>query len=258
MKREILYIGYGDLGKRLSNISSDQLNITGISRNRESLCLADIQIQFDIHSNASLEKKLLNNYHAVIITLVPQGFDKKGYEKGYVEGMKKINKLLKSVTFNKALLISSTRVYGSKNNFIKETSVAVPDDFRGECLLQSEELFMKNIFSTQKLVARTSGLYNKGSTSNIANWVNHFDGQKITLPNKTMNRICRDTVSKFMLNFCIFGSKLSIINLSEPSVSYEDAFSTLFPKKIFNEYFEVQDIEKIFDLTTLNNSNLLE
>ena len=86
------------------------------------------------------------------------------------------------------------------DNFIKETSVAVPDDFRGECLLQSEELFMKNIFSTQKLVARTSGLYNKGSTSNIANWGNHFDGQKITLPNKTMNRICRDTVSKFMLN----------------------------------------------------------
>ena len=117
---------------------------------------------------------------------------------------------------------------------------------------------MKNIFSTQKLVARASGLYNKGSTSNIANWVNHFDGQKITLPNKTMNRICRDTVSKFMLNFCIFGSKLSIINLSEPSVSYEDTFSKLFPKKIFNEYFEVQDIEKIFDLTTLNNSNLLE
>ena len=56
MKREILYIGYGDLGKRLSNISSDQLNITGISRNRESLYQADIQIQFDIHSNASLEK----------------------------------------------------------------------------------------------------------------------------------------------------------------------------------------------------------
>ena len=50
MKREILYIGYGDLGKRLSNISSDQLNITGISRNRESF-QADIQIQFDIHSN---------------------------------------------------------------------------------------------------------------------------------------------------------------------------------------------------------------
>ena len=90
MKREILYIGYGDLGKRLSNISSDQLNITGISRNRESLYLADIQIQFDIHSNASLEKELLNNYHALIITLVPQGFDKKGYEKGYVEGMKKL------------------------------------------------------------------------------------------------------------------------------------------------------------------------
>ena len=70
------------MGKRLSNISSDQLNITGISRNRESLYLADIQIQFDIHSNASL-KELLNNYHALIITLVPQGFDKKGYEKGY-------------------------------------------------------------------------------------------------------------------------------------------------------------------------------
>ena len=74
MKREILYIGYGDLGKRLSNISSDQLNITGISRNKESINHADIQIQFDMNSNLSLKKELLNNYHALIITLVPQGF----------------------------------------------------------------------------------------------------------------------------------------------------------------------------------------
>ena len=73
-----------------------------------------------------------------------------------------------------------------------------------------------------------------------------------------MNRICRDTVAKFMFNFCMLGSELKILNLSEPSISYQDAFSKMFPKKIFNEYFEVQDIEKIFDLTTLNDSNLLE
>ena len=69
MKREILYIGYGDLGKRLSNISSDQLNITGISRNRESLYQADIQIQFDIHSNTSLEKELFLQQKLKLISL---------------------------------------------------------------------------------------------------------------------------------------------------------------------------------------------
>ena len=258
MKREILYIGYGDLGKRLSNISSDKLNITAIGRNKELINHADIQIQFDLHSNSSLKKELLSHYHAVIITLVPQSFDLKGYEKGYIEGMKRINQLLKSVSFNTALLISSTRVYGSRNNFINETTVALPDDFRGACLLKSEKLFTKSILSKQKLIARTSGLYNKSPTSNIAKWVNHFDGQKIILPNKTMNRICRDRVAKFMFNFCMLGSELKILNLTEPSISYQDAFSKIFPKKGFNEYFEVNDIEKIFDLTTLDHSNLLE
>ena len=95
MKREILYIGYGDLGKRLSNISSDKLNITAIGRNKELINHADIQIQFDLHSNSSLKKELLSHYHAVIITLVPQSFDLKGYEKGYIEGMKRINQLLR-------------------------------------------------------------------------------------------------------------------------------------------------------------------
>ena len=37
----------------------------------------------------------------MIITLVPQGFDKKGYEKGYVEGMKKINQLLNLLPLTK-------------------------------------------------------------------------------------------------------------------------------------------------------------
>ena len=159
MKREILYIGYGDLGKRLSNISSDKLNITAIGRNKELINHANIQIQFDLNSNLSLKKELLSHYHALIITLVPQSFGLKGYEKGYIEGMKKINKLLESVSFNTALLISSTRVYGSRNNFINETTVALPDDFRGACLLKSEKLFTKNILSKQKLIARTSGLY---------------------------------------------------------------------------------------------------
>ena len=73
-----------------------------------------------------------------------------------------------------------------------------------------------------------------------------------------MNRICRDRVAKFMLNFCMSGSELKILNLSEPSISYKDAFSKMFPNKSFSKYFEVNDIEKIFDLTTLNDSNLLE
>ena len=38
-----------------------------------------------------------------------------------------------------------------RNNFINETTVALPDDFRGECLLKSERLFTKNIRLLQKI-----------------------------------------------------------------------------------------------------------
>ena len=111
MKKNILFIGYGDLGSRLASIGQDDLVITGISRSLKPTIVPDQYHSIDWFNNPTQKVDLLKNYDCLVITLTPTSFDEAGYEKGYEEGMKIISKLVKNISFKKSLLISSTRVY---------------------------------------------------------------------------------------------------------------------------------------------------
>ena len=99
MKKNILFIGYGDLGSRLASISKDDLVITGISRSLKPRIVPDQYHSLDWFKNSSQKIDLLKNYDCLIITLTPTSFDEAGYEKGYEEGMKLISKLVKNISF---------------------------------------------------------------------------------------------------------------------------------------------------------------
>ena len=101
MKKNILFIGYGDLGSRLASISKDDLVITGISRSLKPRIVPDQYHPLDWFNNSAQKVDLLENYDCLVITLTPTSFDEAGYEKGYEEGMKLISKLVKNISFKK-------------------------------------------------------------------------------------------------------------------------------------------------------------
>ena len=97
MKKNILFIGYGDLGSRLASIDQDDLVITGISRSLKPTIFPDQYLSLDWFNNPAQKVDLLENYDCLVITLTPTSFDEAGYEKGYEEGMKLISKLVKKI-----------------------------------------------------------------------------------------------------------------------------------------------------------------
>ena len=101
MKKNILFIGYGDLGSRLASISKDDLVITGISRSLKPAIAPDQYHSLDWFKNSAQKVNLLKNYDCLVITLTPTSFDEAGYKKGYEEGMKLISKLVKNISFKK-------------------------------------------------------------------------------------------------------------------------------------------------------------
>ena len=102
MKKNILFIGYGDLGSRLASIGQDDLVITGISRSLKPTIAPDQYHSLDWFSNPAQKVDLLKNYDCLVITLTPTSFDEAGYEKGYEEGMETISKLVKNISFSKS------------------------------------------------------------------------------------------------------------------------------------------------------------
>ena len=159
MKKNILFIGYGDLGSRLASIGQDDLVITGISRSLKPTSVPEQYHSIDWFNNPTQKVDLLKNYDCLFITLTPTSFDEAGYEKGYEEGMKIISKLVKNISFKKSLLISSTRVYRESEEPINELSNVNSEDFRAKSLLESEAIYLKGINSSQKTIFRFSGLY---------------------------------------------------------------------------------------------------
>ena len=59
MKKNILFIGYGDLGSRLASIGRDDLLITGISRSPKPIIVPDQYYSLDWSNNPSQKIDLL-------------------------------------------------------------------------------------------------------------------------------------------------------------------------------------------------------
>ena len=69
MKKNILFIGYGDLGSRLASISKDDLVITGISRSDKPRIIPDQYHSLDWFKNSAQKIDLLENYDCLVCLL---------------------------------------------------------------------------------------------------------------------------------------------------------------------------------------------
>ncbi len=158
MKKNILIIGFGDIAYRLSKlVNKKKYRIYGISRSNKFLDNKDY-IYWDWFSQDLPE---LNNleFDTIIFFPKPVSLDKEGYLKGFVASAENICKLVNAISYKRFISISSTRIYGKKENkLFTESDEVKPNEYRGKTIKKYEDLQIEN-FNEKLIILRFSGLY---------------------------------------------------------------------------------------------------
>ena len=178
--KKILIIGYGDIANRLSSkLNNNDYKVYGISRNNHN----NIEnfISWDWLSE-DLPKLEATDYECIVFIPKPSSFDKDGYIDGFISSSKNIYNLCKEVSFKKFITISSTRVYGDKENKYLSEHETNPNDFRGNIILRYENS-QKERYLQKLIILRLSGLYDSLTKE------------------KPLNHIHRDSVAKIIKFF---------------------------------------------------------
>lgn len=174
--KKILIIGYGDIANRLCNkLNHAVYKVYGVSRN--NTYKIENFISWDWLSN-DLPKLESKNYECIIFIPKPNSYDKDGYINGFIKSSNNIFSLCKKISFNKFISISSTRVYGKKENKYFTESETSPNEFRGDLIFQYEnnqkERYIQNL-----IVLRLSGLYDSLTQEKPLNHLHRDNAAKI-------------------------------------------------------------------------------
>tara|TARA_B100000965_G_scaffold285860_1_gene243756 strand:+ start:166 stop:822 length:657 start_codon:yes stop_codon:yes gene_type:complete len=176
MKKNILIIGFGDIAKRLTNnLNKDIYNIYGISRQ-------DNENQNFIKWDW-LSKELPNldniNFEFIVFFPKPSSSSERGYKDGFINSINNIQKLLSTISFNKFISISSTRIYGKdKDRVFSELDDPKPNDYRGRIISMYEANQIQN-YGDKLLILRFSGLYDLNSINIPKNHLHRDNAAKI-------------------------------------------------------------------------------
>ncbi|MDI1299309.1 NAD-dependent epimerase/dehydratase family protein [Methylotenera sp.] len=221
---KVLIVGCGDLGGTVAKqLSAMDIQVTGVRRSDAAMNGVKI-IQADITDSASLEVLKSIQPDILIYCVAANGQTDEQYKANYVDGLCNVlatqseNKNLKHVFF-----VSSTRVYGQKNDALLDESIpAIASDFGGDRLLEAEALLNK--LSCNTTVLRLSGIYGAGRLRmiNLAKSPQNWPAQ-----NSWSNRIHKDDAAAFMV-FLVQQALASkpiatcyIVTDSKPSSQYE-------------------------------------
>ena len=198
MKKNILIIGYGDIGHRLSARINKQFNLYALSRSpvmEEGIT----HYSWDWLSGKVMPVQDIS-FEAIIFIPKPSEMSEKGYLDGFITALKNIQKSLPLLEFKKFISISSTRVFGSnQKGKLTENDLAIPNDFRGNIIKEYESMLI-DYFKDNLNILRFSGLYDTSTDK---------------LP---FNRLHRDSAAKiidFFINKSMSGSNTNIIHCCE-------------------------------------------
>jgi len=161
MKKNILIIGYGDLGKRLTDIlDNDLYNFFHVSRNNKYD--SDNFIEWDWLSHKEFEINF-EQIDVVIFFPKPLTYDESGYEDGFKNSAENLNKIISKFPISKFISISSTRVYNKESDsFCEEVDSIYPTEFRGKLIKEYEEKQI-DFYNEKLIILRFSGLYDSRS-----------------------------------------------------------------------------------------------
>lgn len=177
MKKNILIIGYGDIGHRLKTFSNKRYNLFAVSRSsieEEGIT----HFCWDWLSQEAMPVQELS-FEAIIFIPKPSERSEKGYLDGFITSLKNTSKSLASLEFNKFIAISSTRVFGSgqKGNLTEE-HLSIPDDYRGSIVKEYESMLVDSYQGKLKIL-RFSGLYDKSTDKLPLNRLHRDNAVKI-------------------------------------------------------------------------------
>lgn len=148
-------LGCGDLGIRVgTELAASGRHVTGVRRNVAALPEHIRGVSADLASGdvPDLPADLL------VITMTPDRRDPSGYRSTYVEGVRRgLDAVLRSGPPQRAVLVSSTSVYGDLEGDLDEDTAVAPSAERAQILLESEALFHDAL--PHGSVLRLSGLY---------------------------------------------------------------------------------------------------
>ena len=148
-------LGCGDLGIRVGTaLLASGHEVTGVRRTVSALPEGFAGVSADLATGEvpDLAADLL------VITMTPDRRDPTGYRTTYVDGVRRgLDAVLRSGLPRRAVLVSSTSVYGDLEGDLDETTTVAPQADRPKILLESEELFHDAI--PHGSILRLSGLY---------------------------------------------------------------------------------------------------
>jgi|FLMP01.1.fsa_nt_emb hypothetical protein len=162
MHKNILIIGYGDIGSRLKSYFDNSNTSLYILRRSAIDEKGLFSSQWDWLSGERFSFKDVS-FDAVIIIPKPSNRDEGGYLNGFIKSVLNIERSLASIPFKKLIAISSTRVYGADQvGILNESINPIPSDYRGIIIREYEDL-LSTIFEDKLTILRLSGLYSEKS-----------------------------------------------------------------------------------------------
>ena len=138
MKKNILIIGYGEIASRLHKILDlSKYKVIGISRNNKKNL--DYHLCWDWLSDNSLSLEL-ETFDSIIFFPKPNSINENDYKEGFLRSSTNINNFIKTISYQKFISISSTRVYGpSKKEIVSEDDILIQNGFRSEIIQDYEK-----------------------------------------------------------------------------------------------------------------------
>ena len=158
--KKVLIIGYGDIGYRVAARLPKQ-EFTGISRSASADLLNVEFIQQDWISEPQLILPS-GDFSTIVMVLKPTSSDTEGYQQGFLDTSHQMMNFFNNHTsYEKLLIVSSTRVYGLGNGRnITEAVKPLPDDKQAKIILEYED-FVSSESKLAPLILSPSGLYDE-------------------------------------------------------------------------------------------------
>lgn len=211
IRADVLLVGCGDLGSRIGKLlAAGGLDVVGIRRRIDRLPNQIRGVSLDIANPATVVPPI--SADLIVVALTADGSDVQAYRKTYVDGMLRVLSAVQHC--ERAVLVSSTGVYGDRDDLIDESAVPQPSRPTGEVLLEAEQAFHDAI--PGGVVARLSGIYGPGR-DRLVEQVRRGENSD---PGLWSNRIQVDDAAAAVVHLLTLDQPASayIVSDSEPSM----------------------------------------
>ncbi len=166
-QRRILILGCGYLGKFVVEKALSQgIATDALTRNSDTCA----QLQKMGAQKAISQTLAISNWHseidpehyqAVVVSVGSSESTPEGYRESYIDGLNSVIRWIGDQPL-RLIYTSSISVYGSSDgDWIDEQTNPAPENWRGEIILQSEELLRSKI-GDQTFICRLGGIYGPG------------------------------------------------------------------------------------------------